>query len=137
MGKINMTRVLVGGLLAGLVFNIGESVLNIVVVGKQWQAVMEKYGIQESAGTMVWYYLWGFLTGIVTVWIYAAIRPRFGPGPKTAIFAGLTVWVLMWFLSFFGFGINGMFPMDLVFISLIWGLVESPVAALVGGWFYK
>ena len=33
---------------------------------------------------------WAF----VTVWLYAAIRPRFGPGPKTAICAGLIVWGL-------------------------------------------
>ncbi|HSE60477.1 MAG TPA: hypothetical protein VLA99_17380 [Nitrospiraceae bacterium] len=28
------------------------------------------------------------------LWLYAAIRPRFGAGPKTALYAGLGVWVL-------------------------------------------
>ncbi len=27
-------------------------------------------------------------------WWYAAIRPRFGPGPKTAAIAGLAVWLI-------------------------------------------
>ena len=27
------------------------------------------------------------------MWLYAAIRPRYGPGPKTAALAGLALWV--------------------------------------------
>jgi hypothetical protein len=27
--------------------------------------------------------------GLLVVWTYAAIRPRFGPGAKTAVYAGL------------------------------------------------
>jgi hypothetical protein len=26
---------------------------------------------------------WGFLVGIVAIWLYAGIRPRYGAGPKT------------------------------------------------------
>ncbi|RMF58171.1 MAG: hypothetical protein D6748_09500 [Calditrichaeota bacterium] len=137
MGKINLKRVVLGGLLAGLILNITESVLNIWVVGEQWKQVLEKYGMGESPGTLVWYYIWGFLTGILIVWIYAAIRPRFGPGPKTAILAGEVVWVSMWFLGFLGYGISGLFPMDLVFITIIWGFVELAIAGLAGAWLYK
>lgn len=137
MGTLNKGRVLVGGLLAGLVLDISETILNVAVVGEQWQQVMSQYGLQESSAIMVWYYLWGFLTGIATVWIYAGIRPRFGPGPKTAVLAGLMVWFLQYFLGFFGYGLSGMFPMNLVLISLIWGLVEMILAALVGGWYYR
>ena len=31
--------------------------------------------------------------GLLLVWLYAAIRPRFGPGPRTATYAALVVWV--------------------------------------------
>ena len=34
MGKINMTRVILGGLLAGLVINIGEFILNDTILGE-------------------------------------------------------------------------------------------------------
>src|SRR5207249_3963498 len=37
---------------------------------------------------------WGFLVGIFAVWLYAAIRPRYGAGPKTALCAGAAVWGL-------------------------------------------
>ena len=35
-----------------------------------------------------------FAIGIWTIWLYAAIRPRYGPGPKTAAVAGFAVWLL-------------------------------------------
>ena len=34
-----------------------------------------------------------FLFGILIVWTYAAMRPRFGPGPKTALIAGITLYL--------------------------------------------
>src|SRR5437667_4515115 len=36
----------------------------------------------------------GFVLGVLLVWLYAAIRPRFGPGPKTSLIAGLVLWFL-------------------------------------------
>ena len=41
MAKINMGRVILGGLLAGWVLNIGEFLLNEPILGKQWVAAME------------------------------------------------------------------------------------------------
>ncbi len=35
MGKINMARVILGGLLAGLIINVGEFVLNEPILGEQ------------------------------------------------------------------------------------------------------
>ena len=32
--------------------------------------------------------------GILMTWWYAAIRPRFGAGPKTAAIAGFAVWLI-------------------------------------------
>src|SRR4029434_4016947 len=34
-----------------------------------------------------------FIYGLVLVFTYAAMRPRFGPGPKTAVIAGMSYWV--------------------------------------------
>ena len=36
-----------------------------------------------------------FVLGILLVWLYAAIRSRYGPGPKAAVVAGLFGWVLL------------------------------------------
>jgi hypothetical protein len=52
-----------------------------------------KSSVMTSAALVVWI-LWGFVYGILCVWLYAGIRPRFGPGPGTAAKAGFVAWLL-------------------------------------------
>jgi hypothetical protein len=139
MGKINLGRVIIGGLLAGVVLNVLEFLLNEPILGSQWAVAMEALGrmLPEGAGAIIGYIIWNFLMGIALVWFYAAARPRFGPGPKTAIYMGLAVWFVVWFLGFGGTLLAGMFPTNLVVITLIWEFFEVPIATLAGGWLYK
>jgi hypothetical protein len=138
MGKINMGRVILGGLLAGLIINIGEFVLNGVILKKDLEDVMRsinKPPISDSAVAV--FLVLGFVLGIIIVWIYAAIRPRFGPGPKTAICAGLTVWALAYLYTAAGQAPIGLFPTRLLVIGTVWGLFELAIAAVAGAWLYK
>ncbi len=138
MAKINLGRVVLGGLLAGVVLNVGEFILNQPILGEDWDAAMRALNLEPVAGAAVaLYVLWSFVMGIAIVWIYAAIRPRFGAGPKTAVIAGLAVWFLVWLMGFGGTMITGMFPAGLVTITILWGIVEVSLAALAGGWLYK
>ncbi len=138
MGKVNLSRVIWGGLLAGLILNLGEFTLNEVLLGKQWESVIKTFNLPPADGaTISWFILMGFILGIVTIWLYAAIRPRFGAGPKTAIFAGLVVWFLGWAWGFGWTYITGLYPASLTFSTVIWGFFEVPLAALAGAWLYK
>ena len=137
MGRINYARVVLGGLLAGLVINIGEFVLNVPILGEQWRIALEGLGRAEvGGGQIAWFIVWGFVLGVALEWLYAAIRPRWGPGPKTAICAGLVVWALVWVLGFGSTLVQGILPVKLVIISWIWGVVELPIAGLLGARFY-
>jgi hypothetical protein len=71
------------------------------------------------------------------VWLYAAIRPRYGAGPKTAIRAGLVTWAVAVFLANLGNYPLGLFPTRLIVISSIVALIEIVVGTLVGAWLYK
>ena len=137
MGNINLARVILGGLAAGLVINIGEYILNTYVVAEQSQAMMHRLGLAEM-GTqqIVWFVVCGFVYGIWLVWVYAAIRPRFGAGVRTAVFAGLALWIV-WTLSTVGLSIAGILSSDLATIGVVWGLFETPIAAVVGAWLYQ
>ena len=137
MSAINASKVVTGGLLAGLVMNIGEYILNEVILAERWQAATAGLNMPEP-GTwlIIFFIIWSFVFGIAMIYLYAAFRPRCGAGPKTAVCAGITAW---FFTSLMGFGptaIMGLFPADLVVISLIWGLVEMSLAALAGARFY-
>jgi hypothetical protein len=96
MAKINWTRVLLGGLLAGVIINVFEFVTNGVFVAAEWKAMMKALGrtTVPSAGGAVIFLIWGFLSGIGAIWLYAAARPRFGPGVKTAALTGFAFWAL-------------------------------------------
>lgn len=138
MAKINLGRVIMGGLLAGVVLNVGEYILNQPILGDEWEAAMRALNLEPASGSAVaLYVIWSFVMGIAIVWIYAAIRPRFGPGPKTAVIAGLSVWFLVWLMGFGATMITGMFPTSLVLVTLLWALVEVTLAALAGGWLYR
>lgn len=137
MGKINMGRVIVGGLLAGLVINLGEFVLNGYIVEKDWESAMRSLGKEPIGMHAVAVFLaLGFLLGITAVWIYAAARPRLGAGPKTAICIGLIVWVLTSLFTTLGQLPTGIFPTRLLIIPLVWGLVELPLGTVAGAWLY-
>ncbi len=138
MGRINLGRVIVGGLVAGLVINVSETILSMAVLGDAYAALADRLGLPDmGGGAMVVYIVMGFLMGIFAVWLYAAMRPRFGPGPRTAILAGLAFWAIFHGLRAVDFMAWGVFPRGLIFTSLIWTLVESPVATVVGAYFYK
>jgi len=138
MEKINIKMVLLGGLLAGLVINIGEFILNDPILGDAWMAWTKSMNLPEMSGNVIIFYVvWSFLVGIAIVWLYAAIRPRFGAGVRTAVMAGLFMWVTMWVLGFGSMVIQGIFPTDLIVTSVVWGLFEVPLAAVAGAYLYK
>ncbi len=138
MSEIGVGRVLAGGLIAGVLLALGEMVLNQVVLAREWAAL-------AASQTVVTFTIWHsvlmigvlFMFGIVLIWIYAAIRPRFGPGPKTAIIAGLALWAIGWGLMGVSLSLSGMITPRIAMLSAIWGIVEVPVAALAGAWIYR
>jgi hypothetical protein len=138
MGKINWGRVIAGGLLAGVVLNVFDFVVHGVLLADQWSAASAALGKGEPSGSaMVWYFVFDFLLGIAAVWLYAAIRPRFGPGPKTAACAGLFVWFLVGFLYNLAQIPSGLWPGNLLMISAIVALICVPLGTVVGAWAYK
>ncbi|MBI2833467.1 MAG: hypothetical protein HYX76_03465 [Acidobacteria bacterium] len=138
MASINTRGVILGGVVAGFVINISEYVLNEPVLGGQMAEALTAHNLPPIGGSAIALFLiLGFALGLVLVWLYAAIRPRFGPGPKTAAIAGVVVWFLAYFTSSLNFGAIGLLPARLLLIGLVWGLVELIVASLVGGWLYS
>lgn len=138
MSRINMQRVILGGIVAGIVINIGEAILNLVVLGADMEAALARLNLPPIGGQAIAVFVFmGFVVGILTTWLYAAIRPRFGPGPKTALCAGATVWFFAYFYSGLGMVVMGMFTTRLMTIAVAWGLVEILAAAVAGAALYK
>lgn len=138
MTKINFTRVILGGLAAGIILILGDSLMHTAVLGEQWTAAMAAQGVAEpGTSAIVFFSILDLIIGIAMVWLYAAIRPRFGAGARTAIVTGLVVWFFGWFWQMSGLIAIGMYPSKLIFMTLAWGFIQIPIAAYVGAWLYK
>jgi hypothetical protein len=136
--KINVGRVLLGGLVAGVVYNIGEAILNMKILAQAMLEFNQKFNLPPADGGFIakmTLLMFGF--GIVTVLLYALIRPRLGPGVKTAVVAGVLVWFLSFFYSGLLNGLLGFFAPGPTLLALSWELVEASLAAVAGAWLYK
>jgi hypothetical protein len=140
MAGINTGKVVAGGLLAGLVMNIGDIFINVVLLAAEFRAGLERLGLDpvaaESGSVMATWITVDFLLGIVLVWSYAAMRPRFGPGPKTAILAAIPLFAGIT-LIMFGLTVMGFFTMGLFAKSTVCSAVNAAISAVAGAWLYR
>jgi hypothetical protein len=139
MSRINSGRLLAGGIVAGILVNISETILNTVVLKRPWEDAMRALGkpMTMNPSVMVVWILWGFTYGILCVWLYAGIRPRFGPGPGTAAKAGFVAWLLVGLLPSIAMCNMGIVPSSLLVTSGAWTLVESIIVTIVGASIYR
>jgi hypothetical protein len=138
MGKINVGRVILGGIVAGIVSDILGYLVDGLWLAPRWADGMKALGHPNlSSNAVVWINVLGIITGIVTIWIYAAIRPRFGAGVKTAVWAGLAVWVVGALVPNALFMcIAGLFSHHLTMYTTLGAIVEIVVGAIAGAALY-
>jgi hypothetical protein len=89
-------------------------------------------GMQQIA----WLLSMTFVMGILIVFLYAGLRPRFGAGARTAVIAGVAVWIVA-MMGTTADTIIGILPSSLLLLAGAWSLVETVVAAVVGAWLYQ
>jgi hypothetical protein len=139
VGKINMTRLILGGIVAGIVADALGFLVDGVLLAPRWADGMKVLGRSDfTTSQMVWFNLFGIASGIFLLWLYAAIRPRYGAGPKTAVYAGLAVWFIGVLLPNAGFmWAGGLFSAHLTLYTTLGGIVEWVAGAVVGAALYK
>jgi hypothetical protein len=136
MGKINWGRVLLSGLVAGLVWTLLSSIVT-ALLGTNFAAAVP--GGRLSApkiGLVIFLFILNLVMGIWAMWLYAAIRPRYGPGPKTAAVVGLSWWIITSLVDA-TWGSFGFVPVKALLPLSAASFPAIIIAAIVGGWFYK
>ena len=135
---MNYARIVLGGLVAGLVLNVGEFILNEVILKEQMAEMFRRFNIPPPSGSFIAIaVILTFALGILLVWLYAMIRPRYGPGPKTAICAALVLWFVVCVYMNILYGVLFGMSATLILLGMVWCLVEYCLAALAGAWVYK
>lgn len=138
MSGINARRVILGGLVAGLVANLFDFVITTHLMATEFNGMLAKLNVSETA-TRSWIpvfaaadFLWGFLL----VYTYAAIRPRFGPGPRTAVVGALILWLSL-ALALIILMALGLHTPQSYFKSATLYLISAVVSSIAGAVLYK
>ena len=139
MRKINIGRVIIAGLVAGIVADILGYLVDGILLASNWAEGMARLGLTDfESNQWIAFNLIGLAAGLVTIWIYAAIRPRFGAGVMTAIYAGVAAWFLgsllpnlslMW--------VGHLFSRHLCALTTAGALAEYVIGAVAGAALYK
>ena len=139
---INTKKVVVAGIAAGVVMNICDFVINMML-GAQMQASANAFkpGLGDvmadmSGSTMAGFIIMDLVIGMLLAYTYAAMRPRFGPGAKTAIIAALIFWIFGSIISS-NYLIMGMMSRSLWLTFGFAYLICLVIASLVAGALYS
>ena len=138
---INTGRVVGGGLLAGVVMNAIDFVGNGLILGERWRAEAEALNprlidpANQPASIMGWIAT-DFLFGLLIVWAYAAMRPRFGPGSQTAIKTAIFVWAVS-HVAYGSFIFLGLYSANIVLLASLFSLIATIAGGLAGAWYYR
>lgn len=139
---INTTKVAVGGVAAAVVnLALGFVVFNMLLASRmnaELDAVIPGGSAKMMAGTanMVIGLGGQVLIGFLLAWLYAAMRPRFGPGMMTAVYAGLVLW-LAGFVFYSGWYSVGAITGATYMMASVAALVINVAAAAAAGFLYK
>jgi|ERR1051326_3466872 hypothetical protein len=140
MSAINTGRVIGGGLLAGLVMNVVDVASNFTVLKDDMSQMVDQLHLDPAIMTdwtaMIPWVVVDFIIGILIVLNYASMRPRFGPGPKTALLAGFILYGAVTSVLY-GFMSMGVFTHRNFVMNAACAAVSVTIGSLVGGWAYK
>lgn len=139
MPGINWSRVILGGVLAGVILMAGGWLVDGILLLDRWDAQMATMGkhMDMSGKGMVSVLVWAFALGIIMTWLYAAIRAEYRPGVRTAVIAAVMAWLLACVLpNLFMWG-TGLFGPRLLAASTAGALVSMILAGIAGAWVYR
>jgi hypothetical protein len=140
MNKINWVRVIVGGLVAAVILFLTDGFLHERIVGADWQAIYAGLGVAEpkhNAFALVYFAIFELGRGLLSIYLYALMRVCCGPGPKTAIFAGVVAWIAYSLTGPAQFIPLGFYSHALWMKVGVFQLITSIVAAIAGAFLYR
>lgn len=135
MVKISWGRVLLCGLLAGLVWTL-LSILLLGLVGRDFMAALLDGRLAPRGQVQLFLVASNLAAGIWATWLYATLRAYYGPGLKTGAIVGVAWWVIVSMQSAKWVAL-GTIPIRTVIAPGAMTLPVIMIAALAGGWCYE
>ena len=137
---MNIKKVVVGGLVAGIVVNAFDFIAQYALSARmRAESEAFKPGLADQmmqGSSIISYVIMDLVIGIALVWTYAAVRPRFGPGPRTAFYIALLFWLLGLIFNS-GYRQMGMVSSGLWWTLAVIALINYVVASTAGAAVYS
>jgi hypothetical protein len=133
---MNYPRILLGGVVSGVIWTIASSLVTLLFGQDFATAIPDNRLAAPSVGLVTFLVTVNLLEGIWAIWLYAAMRPRFGAGPKTALTAGLAWWIISSLVDV-TWGSFGFVPDRAIIGPVAASLPAILISSFVGAWLYK
>ncbi len=134
--RLNWPGLAACGLLTGAVWTVLSAMTTALIGGGFNAAVGGNKLLAPGAGLASFLLVVNLCGGIWAMWLYAAIRPRYGAGPRTAVIAGLAWWIVST-LADATWGSFGFVPVKALLPLSLVSLPEMTMAVICGAWRYR
>jgi hypothetical protein len=141
MNRIKVDRLILAGAVTLLTFIavefIVESLISRPLFGRAMDAWHQTLNLPVwGIGNSILNVLIALVNCTLLTWLYAALRPMFGVGPRTAL--ATSAFAFFFVAAFAINGVNlGSYPLRIALIELGYQLVELPLAILAGARAYE
>jgi hypothetical protein len=135
MSNVNWGKFILGALIVAVICFLSDGFLHNRLVQDQWKAVYDALGAaapEHSGWKMIYFVIFELGRGFLTMYVYVLLRPRLGPGAKTATWAGVVAWVAYSLTGPVEFIPLGFYSEGLWISVGLYQLVFSIIAAIAG-----
>jgi hypothetical protein len=139
MGRINYTRVAAGTIVAAAFYFLADGLIHGAILGSQHMEAITAAGkpVRHDATSFAYFVAFDLGKGLVAVLLYAATRPRFGAGVKTAVRAGLLAWFAIEALPQIAAMPFPFYEKPFYWKWIALEIVPMVAGAVLGAWVYK
>lgn len=138
MGGINVGRLILGSLVAGVVIFVIEGAVGSTYMAEMARVLQEhNLAMATGASGMVLGVVISLLIGFGLIFFYVAARPRFGAGVRTAIIVAVVMFFTGYFVGLISYDSIGLYPRNMLVQWGVVGLVEMTIACIAGAWLYR
>lgn len=141
MNKIKVGRLLASGLITFVSFVAIELIIEKMIGDRLFGLPYDNWYADLiipnwTIANYVFNIAFALINCIVLMWLYAALRPMFGVGVRTALITSAFAFTFVATYSVNQANL-GIIPVWIAILELVYLIIELPVALQVGAWFYE